>query len=189
MIFRRAWWERCTYRYKHDQSLPLLPVEALQRAIGRVDAAILGFFEDREAAQVGVGKEEIAGRFREPPALVRREEAGDRARHGVPQAQDIDAGNALANVGMGALQIVEDGFFPEIPVFIEQQLAVGGGRTFGQRPVERPDGAIDVSSERLVRRDYVTQRGRIVDDIVPGGFESCSLGRRSSVRLAVSQGE
>ena len=40
----------------------------------------------------------------------------------------------------------------------------------GQRPVERPDRALRLPPQRLVRGHHVPQRGRIVDHVVPRQF-------------------
>ena len=59
-----------------------------------------------------------------------------------------------------------------------------------ERPVVRPDGAVHVRAQRLVRRDHVAEGRRIVARRCPRPGRSPRVcGRRSSVRFAVSHGE
>ena len=89
---------------------------------GGGDAVVLGFFEDGDAAEVGVGEEEPrVGGFLlrgDVGALGGEDCARGRADHGVAHAHDVDARNALTDVGMDAFEIVEDGFLPVVPTFI-----------------------------------------------------------------------
>ena len=55
----------------------------VQDFVGCGDTSVLGFFEDRESAQVGIGEENAAVRSREIPSFAREDRAHLRARHGV----------------------------------------------------------------------------------------------------------
>ena len=46
-------------------------------------------------------------------------------------AHDVDARDALANVGVDAFEVVENGFFPIVPILIEEELSVLRGRAIG----------------------------------------------------------
>ena len=91
-------------------------------------------------------------------------------------AHDVDARDALANVGVDALEIVENGFLPIVPVLLEKQLAILRGSAVGERPVKRPDGAIHVRAQALVRGVDVAERGRVEEDVVPGGLGAAGIG-------------
>ncbi len=73
-------------------------------------------------------------------------------------AHDVDARDAPADVGVDALEVVEDGFFPVGPVFLEEKLAVLRRRAFGESPVKRPDGAVHVRAQALVHGVDVAER-------------------------------
>lgn len=99
------------------------------------DAVILGFFKDGDAAEVGVGEVEAGvGGFLlggDVGALGGEDCAGSGADHGVAHAHDVDARDALANVGVDAFEIVEDGFAPVAPVFFEEHEAILRGVAVG----------------------------------------------------------
>ena len=61
-------------------------------------------------------------------------------------AHDVDAGDALADVGVDAFEVMENGFFPVGPIFFEEKLAVLRGCAFGESPVKSPDGAVHVGA-------------------------------------------
>ena len=102
---------------------------------GGGDAVILGFFEDGDAAEVGVGEVEAGvGGFLlggDVGAFGGEDRAGSGANHGVAHAHDVDARDALANVGVDAFEIVEDGFAPVAPVFFEEHEAILRGVAVG----------------------------------------------------------
>src|SRR5271155_4220724 len=94
------------------------------------NAVILGFFENGNGAEVGISEENavLAAWVRETEALVGKDRAYDGSDHGVAHAHDVDTRDALADVGMDAFEVVEDGFFPVVPVLFEKELALLRGR-------------------------------------------------------------
>ena len=96
---------------------------------------ILGFFEDGDGAEVGVGEVQASvGGFLlggDVSALGGEDRSESRANHGVAHAHDVDARDALANVGVDALEIAEDGFLPVGPIFFEKQAAILRGLAIG----------------------------------------------------------
>src|SRR5258708_7480332 len=101
--------------------------------------AILSFLEDREAAKVGVREIDVALRHEPSLSLSRKHETRGRADHRMSQTHDVHACNTLPDFRMRARKIVEDGLFPIIPVFRQQQRSRLLRRIFGQRPIKRPD--------------------------------------------------
>src|SRR5690348_11708888 len=101
---------------------------------------VLSFLENGDAAQVRVGEEDAAIEARETSAFFRENRAEGGADHGVAHAHDVNARDALANVGMHAFEIVENGFLPVGPIFFKEKLAVLRRSAFGEGPVKRPDG-------------------------------------------------
>jgi hypothetical protein len=91
-------------------------------------------------------------------------------------AHDVDAGDALANVGVDALEIVENGFLPVRPIFFEKQAAILGGVAFGERPVKGPDGFVDERADGLVCGVDVAEGGRVEEDSVPGKLGAARIG-------------
>ncbi len=102
---------------------------------GGGDAVVLGLLKDGYAAEIGVGEREAGGgRFLlgdDVRALGGEDGAGSRAHHGVAHTHDVDARNALANVGVDALEIVEDGLLPVAQIFFEQEAATLRGVAVG----------------------------------------------------------
>jgi len=96
---------------------------------------ILGFFEDGDAAEVGIGevKARVGGFLLggDVNAFGGENGAGSGGHHGVAHAHDVDARDALANVGVDTFEIVEDGFAPVAPIFFEQRAAILRGIAFG----------------------------------------------------------
>src|SRR5438552_18918015 len=116
-------------------------MESLQHLLDGFDTMVLGFLKNGNAAEVGVGKENAAVTARQVSAFVGEKRADRGTDHGVAHTHDVNAGDALAAVGVDALEVMENGFLPIGPIFFEEKLAVLGGRTFGESPVKRPDGA------------------------------------------------
>ncbi len=135
-----------------------LAVEFLEHLLDGFDAVELCFLENGDAAEVGVGKEDAVIQTRQTAAFFGENRGDGGADHGVAHAHDVNAGDVLANVGVDALEVVENGFFPVSPIFIEEKLAVLRGRAFGEGPVKGPDGVVDVSAEALVHGIDVAQR-------------------------------
>ena len=148
--------------------LSRLTVEPLQYFLSGFDAVVLGFLENRNAAKVGVGEEDSVIEAGQAPPFFGENRTDGGADHGVAHAHDVDARDAPADVGVDALEVVEDGFFPVGPVFLEEKLAVLRRRAFGESPVKRPDGAVHVGTEALVHGVHVAKRGGIEEDGVPG---------------------
>jgi len=113
-----------------------LTVEFLENFLGCFDSVVLGFLEDGDAAEVGVGEEDAVIQTFQAVPLFREYGTEGRANHGVAHAHDVDVGDALTDVRVDALEIVKDGFLPVGPVFFEKKLAVLGGGTFGEGPVK-----------------------------------------------------
>jgi len=113
----------------------LSAADFFEDGFGGGDAMILGLLEDGYTAEIGVGEREArVGRFLlggDVGAFGREDCAGSGAHHGVAHAHDVDARDALANVGVDALEIVEDGFTPVAPIFFEEQAAILRGVAFG----------------------------------------------------------
>ena len=127
--------------------------------MGGFDAVVLGFLENGDAAEVRVGEEDSAVQTSEAAMLFGENRADSGADHGVAHAHDVDAGDALADVGVDAFEVVENGFFPVGPIFFEEKLAVLRGCTFGEGPIKGPDSAVDVGAEALVHGVDVAKGG------------------------------
>ena len=131
--------------------------------LGGGDAVVLGFFEDGDAAEVGVGEEEagVGGCLLcgDVGAFGGEDCAGSGADHGVAHAHDVDARNALANVGVDAFEIVEDGFFPVGPIFFKEQATILRGVAVGKLPIKGPDRFVDVGTDGLVCGVNVAEGG------------------------------
>ena len=155
-------------------------VEAFEYILSGEDTVVLGFFEDGNAAQIGIGEEDASGgawvSVRKVAALFGEDGADGGAGHGVAHAHDVDARDALADVGVDALEIVEDGFLPVSPIFFEEELAVLRGGSVGQRPIKGPDSAVDVGAEGLVCGVDVAEGGRVEKDGVPSGLGAAGIG-------------
>ena len=152
-----------------------LAVEPPEHFLGGFDALVLGFLENGNAAQVGVGEEDSVIQALQSAPFFGKDGANGRANHGVAHAHYINAGNALADVGVNALEVVEDGFLPVGPIFFKEQLAVLCGDAFGKSPVERPDGAVHMGTEALVHGVHVAKRGGIEEDGVPGRIGAAGI--------------
>src|SRR5271154_6513944 len=92
-------------------------------------------------------------------------------------AHDVDAGDALANVGVYAFEIVKDGFLPVAPVSFKEELAVLLGGAFNESPIKGPDGALDVRAEALVGGVDVAERRRIEENGVPCRLGAARVGK------------
>ncbi len=122
--------------------VPGLTVEFFQNFLSGFDAVVLGLFEDGNAAEVGVGEEDSAIEAGQMAPLFGENRTDSGANHGVAHAHDIDAGNALADVGVDALEVVENSLLPVGPIFFEKKLPVLRRGAFGESPVKGPDGAV-----------------------------------------------
>ncbi|PYU83982.1 MAG: hypothetical protein DMG51_11260 [Acidobacteria bacterium] len=91
-------------------------MESPQHFLGGFDTMILGFLEDGNAAEVGVGKQDSAIPAPQAATFFGENRSDRGADHGVTHAQDVDPRDALANVGVYALEVVENGFFPVGPI-------------------------------------------------------------------------
>ena len=92
--------------------------DALQRGLSGENTVVLSFFEDGDAAEVGVCEEEAAIKAGEAGALLGKNGTDGWADHGVAHAHDVDARNALTDVGVDALEVVENGFLPIVPILV-----------------------------------------------------------------------
>src|SRR5712691_7800816 len=101
-----------------------MSVELGQHVLSGFNPAILSFLENGNAAEVGVGEEYAVVEARQAAALFGENGADGGADHGVPHAHNVDARNALTDVGVNALEIAEDGLFPIGPFLFEEKLAV-----------------------------------------------------------------
>src|SRR5437588_11229055 len=88
-------------------------------------AAILRFFKDRKPTEIRVRKQQLPIKSGQPSTLFVKDRARLWPRHGMPKSHNVDARHALPYVGMHALKITQNRFFPVIPVFVDQQLAIG----------------------------------------------------------------
>jgi hypothetical protein len=86
--------------------------------VGSGQAAVLSLFEDREPAKVGVREENAAMRLGKVAPLGGEDCPDHRAGHGMPDSHNVDARNALPDVSVHSLQVVQDRFFPVIPILI-----------------------------------------------------------------------
>ena len=136
-------------------------MELLEHFLGGFDTVVLGFFENGDAAQVGVGEEDAAIEARETSAFFRENRADSGADHGVTHAHDVNARHALANVGMNALKVVKNGFLPVGPILFEEKLAVLRRSALREGPVKGSDGAVYVCAQALVHRVDVAECGGI----------------------------
>src|SRR6266705_4480560 len=100
------------------------PAEFRQHFLSGDDATILGFLENGDAAEVRVGKEYAVIEARQAAALFGENGADGGANHGVAHAHNVNARDALTDVGVNAPEVVEDGLFPVGPFFFEEKLAV-----------------------------------------------------------------
>src|SRR5713101_2867591 len=137
---------------------------------------VLGFLENGNTAEVGVGEEDAVVAARQATALFGENRADSGADHGVAHAHNVDARNALADVGVHALEVVENGFLPIGPILFEEKLAVLRGRSFGESPVKRPNGAVHIGTQALVNCVNVAERWRIKEDGVPGRLAATGFG-------------
>src|ERR1700752_2212989 len=96
-------------------------------------------------------------------------------------AHDVKARDALADIGMDALEVVENGFLPIGPVLIEKELAVLRGGAFGKSPVKSPDGAVHVGAQALMHGINIAERGGIQENRVPGWLGA------SGIRVALER--
>ena len=135
-----------------------LTVELPQYFLSCFNTVVLGFLENGNAAKVGVGEEDSAIEARQAAPFFGENRADGGADHGVAHAHDVDAGDALANVGVDALEVVENGFFPVGPISFEKNLAVLRRRAFGESPIESPDGAVHVRAQALMHGVDVAER-------------------------------
>src|SRR5215467_3774389 len=119
--------------------------------VGRQDTPILCFLEDRKAAEIGIRKQNTIVTFGQVAPLGRKDCSHPGAGHGMPESHDVDMRNTRTDVGMHALQIVEDCLFPVIPIFVQQELAIYFWRSICQGPIEGPDGPFDVGAQGLMR--------------------------------------
>jgi len=87
-------------------------VEPLQHFLGGFDTVVLGFLEDGDAAEIGVGEEDSAREAGQAAPLCGENRTDDGADHGMAHTHDVDTGDALADVGVDTLELVENGFFP-----------------------------------------------------------------------------
>ncbi len=151
-------------------------MEPLQHLLGGFDAVVLGFLENGNTAEVGVGEEDAVVASRQVTALFGVNRADSGADHSVAHAHDVDARDALADVGVHALEVVENGFLPISPILFEEELAVLRRRSFGESPVKCPHGAVHIATQALVHGIDVTECGRIKEDGVPGRLGAAGFG-------------
>ena len=82
----------------------------------------------REPAQIRMGEQQRTTAC----GGIQASRIGQKARrgpdHGVSDAEDVNAGNALADIGMGPLEIRENRLPPMSPIGREQPLTLLGGR-------------------------------------------------------------
>src|SRR5579863_4337983 len=113
----------------------LSAADFFEDGFGGGDAVVLGLLEDGYTTEIGVGEREAGvGRFLlggDVCAFGGEDGAGSGADHGVAHAHDVDARDTFANVGVDALEIVEDGFLPVAPIFFEKQAAILRGVAVG----------------------------------------------------------
>ena len=82
----------------------------------------------------------------------------------------------MANVRVNAFEVVENGFLPIVPIFVEEELAVLRGSAVSESPIKSPNGAVDVRAKALVRGVNVAESGGIEEDGVPGGLGAARIG-------------
>ena len=150
--------------------------EAFQRGLSGENTVVLSLFEDGDAAEVGIGEEEATIEAREAAAFLGKDGADGWANHGVAHAHNVDARDALANVRVNAFEVVENGFLPIVPIFVEEELAVLRGSAVSESPIKSPNGAVDVRAKALVRGVNVAESGGIEEDGVPGGLGAARIG-------------
>src|SRR6266571_389867 len=115
--------------YKQTEStreghLSAMSVELGQHLLSGFNPAILSFLENGDAAEVGVGEKYAVIEAPKAAALFGENGADGGADHGVTHAHNVNAGDALTDVGVNALEIAEDGLFPIGPFLFEEKLAV-----------------------------------------------------------------
>jgi hypothetical protein len=89
--------------------------------------------------------------------------------HGVAPAHEVDALQALAHIGVGRAEVLQDALGPGLPVGLQQRGAVGGGqRGVGGDELRACAGGI--RAQALVLGVDVAEAGAAVDDVVPGGW-------------------
>ena len=174
LVARKGYRGSCGVEEGHPRQK--LAVEFFQDFLGGFDTVVLGFLENGNAAEVGIGEEDSVVRTCQTAAFFGEDRADGRADHGVAHAHDVDARNTLTDVGVDALEVVKNGFFPVGPVFFKKQLAILRRGAFGESPVKRPDGAVHVGAHALVHGINVAQRGRIEEDGVPGRLSAAGFG-------------
>lgn len=90
--------------------------KASQDFLGGADATILGFLKDRDGAQVGVREIDAAEWTSEALAICGENRSDSWPHHGVAYAHDIDSRDALTNVTVHSLEVVQDRILPVIPI-------------------------------------------------------------------------
>ena len=151
-------------------------MESPQYFLSGFDTMVLGFLENGNAAKVGVGEEDSAIEAGQAAPFFGEDRTDGGADHGVAHAHDVDPGNALADVGVDTLEVVENGLFPVSPIFLDEKPAVFCRRAFGEGPVKRPDGAFHVRAQGLVHGVHVAERRGIEEDGVPGRLGAAGSG-------------
>src|SRR5438132_13185649 len=107
---------------------------------------------------------------RQTSAFFRENRADSGADHSVAHTHDVNARDALANVGVDAFEIVKNGFLPVGPILFEEKLAVLRRSALREGPVKGPDGAVYVCAQALVHRVDGAEGGGVEEDGVAGGF-------------------
>jgi len=100
------------------------PAEIGENFLRRFHAVILGFLENGDAAEIGVGERDAVVEALDLAALFGENLPDSRANHGMSHAHYIDARDALPDVAVNALEIAQNCFLPVGPVFFEQELTV-----------------------------------------------------------------
>src|SRR6266704_4156532 len=115
--------------YKQTEStreghLSATSVELGQHLLSGFNPAVLSFLKNGDAAEVRVGKEYAVIEARQAAALFGENGADGGADHGVTHAHNVNARDALTNVGVNALEVAEDGLIPVGPFLFEEKLAI-----------------------------------------------------------------
>ena len=68
-----------------------MAVQVVEHSLGSQNSVVLRFFEDGDAAEVGIGEQEASVAARQAAALRGKNGTDRGANHGVAHAHDVDA--------------------------------------------------------------------------------------------------
>src|SRR5262245_4308547 len=92
-------------------------------------ATILGFFKEREATQIRVGKEHMTGRHGSLSTGFSPNESRPGPDHRMSPAKNVQMSNQIFNFRMRPCQVMENKFSPGLPVCFQKPISLSNCRT------------------------------------------------------------